>query len=315
MPAASVTPGDCSTIEASVVHEGSGFAMTEAKISVDGGEADLVQRRRFTLLSTIIPFPNPDDLPPDTGLVADGQAHRRAEAGHAPVMNRTGDALPETSGRAEVWITGIDLAHLPLSRRRLMRIGMRLRANAAQVNVDARALRLPYINSSAGRRSASTRRSEKGRSAPDGSTCAAHIGTYAAGLAPAVDSAGVKGNHGESSARMDMMLFADTAAALSDDIAVESGHHERRAAKGELFARLSQRALADERSFAADALFLAQLSNLLAGNVSPSVHGVSGSSRTFMGEEAAKASTRRGSRWRGSPKPAQSDICVDRRCA
>ena len=33
-------------------------------------------------------------------------------------------------------------------------------------------------------------------------------------------------------------------------------------------------------------LFLAQLSNLLAGNISI-VHGVSGSSRTFMGEEAA----------------------------
>src|SRR5947209_17892460 len=33
-------------------------------------------------------------------------------------------------------------------------------------------------------------------------------------------------------------------------------------------------------------LFLAQLSNLLAGNIAI-VHGVSGSSRTFMGEEAA----------------------------
>ncbi len=41
---------------------------------------------------------------------------------------------------------------------------------------------------------------------------------------------------------------------------------------------------ADERS-AAD-LFLAQLSNLLAGNISI-VHGVTGSSRTFMGEEAS----------------------------
>ena len=33
-------------------------------------------------------------------------------------------------------------------------------------------------------------------------------------------------------------------------------------------------------------LFLAQLSNLLAGNISI-VHGVTGSSRTFMGEETA----------------------------
>ena len=35
-------------------------------------------------------------------------------------------------------------------------------------------------------------------------------------------------------------------------------------------------------------LFLAQLSNLLAGNISI-VHGVTGSSRTFMGEESAAA--------------------------
>ena len=34
-------------------------------------------------------------------------------------------------------------------------------------------------------------------------------------------------------------------------------------------------------------LFLAQLSNLLAGNIAI-VHGVSGTSRTFMGEEAAE---------------------------
>ena len=33
-------------------------------------------------------------------------------------------------------------------------------------------------------------------------------------------------------------------------------------------------------------LFLTQLSNLLAGNIAI-VHGVSGTSRTFMGEEAA----------------------------
>ena len=33
-------------------------------------------------------------------------------------------------------------------------------------------------------------------------------------------------------------------------------------------------------------LFLAQLSNLLAGNISI-VHGVTGSSRTFMGEESS----------------------------
>jgi 3-oxoacyl-[acyl-carrier-protein] synthase II len=47
---------------------------------------------------------------------------------------------------------------------------------------------------------------------------------------------------------------------------------------------LTQRLAADLRP----TLFLAQLSNLLAGNISI-VHGVVGSSRTFMGEEAAGA--------------------------
>src|SRR5947208_14783694 len=39
-------------------------------------------------------------------------------------------------------------------------------------------------------------------------------------------------------------------------------------------------------------LFLAQLSNLLAGNIAI-VHGVSGTSRTFMGEEVAGADAAR----------------------
>jgi len=47
----SVFPGDLITIEASLSHEGSGFAVTEAKIRV-GGQL----RATFTL----IPFPNPD---------------------------------------------------------------------------------------------------------------------------------------------------------------------------------------------------------------------------------------------------------------
>ena len=45
---------------------------------------------------------------------------------------------------------------------------------------------------------------------------------------------------------------------------------------------LNERLLSDLRP----TLFLAQLSNLLAGNISI-VHGVIGSSRTFMGEEAS----------------------------
>ena len=45
---------------------------------------------------------------------------------------------------------------------------------------------------------------------------------------------------------------------------------------------LNERLMSDLRP----TLFLAQLSNLLAGNIAI-VHGVSGTSRTFMGEEVA----------------------------
>jgi 3-hydroxyacyl-[acyl-carrier-protein] dehydratase len=51
----SVFPGDLITIEASLAHEGSGYAMTEAKIRV-GGKL----RANSTLTFTLIPFPNSD---------------------------------------------------------------------------------------------------------------------------------------------------------------------------------------------------------------------------------------------------------------
>jgi 3-hydroxyacyl-[acyl-carrier-protein] dehydratase len=50
-----VTPGELLTIEARVVHEGSGYAITEAKIRV-GGKL----RANATLTFTLIPFPNAD---------------------------------------------------------------------------------------------------------------------------------------------------------------------------------------------------------------------------------------------------------------
>ena len=55
-------------------------------------------------------------------------------------------------------------------------------------------------------------------------------------------------------------------------------------------------------------LFLAQLSNLLAGNISI-VHGVTGSSRTFMGEEAAGI-RRRAHRSSDAFSAGQSDITL-----
>jgi 3-hydroxyacyl-[acyl-carrier-protein] dehydratase len=50
-----VSPGDLLTIDASIVHEGSGFAITAAKVRVGG---DL--KCSATLTFRHIPFPNPD---------------------------------------------------------------------------------------------------------------------------------------------------------------------------------------------------------------------------------------------------------------
>ncbi len=102
------------------------------------------------------------------------------------------------------------------------------------------------------------------------------IGVYAAGLA--LDDAGIKG---------------DAAAKDRLDVIVAAGGGERdHAVDGQVLTGLksaadpgvflNERLMGDLRP----TLFLAQLSNLLAGNISI-VHGVTGPSRTFMGEEQA----------------------------
>jgi len=102
------------------------------------------------------------------------------------------------------------------------------------------------------------------------------IGTYTAGLA--LDSAGVKGKT-DILSRMDMIVAAGGGERdLAVDSTVMSGFPK--AEKPDVFQ--NERLMSDLRP----TLFLAQLSNLLAGNISI-VHGVTGSSRTFMGEEAA----------------------------
>jgi 3-hydroxyacyl-[acyl-carrier-protein] dehydratase len=50
-----VSPGDLLTVEAGIVHEGSGFAITSAKVSV-GGEL----RCNATITFGVVPFPNPE---------------------------------------------------------------------------------------------------------------------------------------------------------------------------------------------------------------------------------------------------------------
>ena len=102
------------------------------------------------------------------------------------------------------------------------------------------------------------------------------IGTYAAGLA--LDSANVKGN-AELLSRMDMIVAAGGG---ERDYAVDAAIMSALPSAADRGAYLNEHLLSDLRP----TLFLAQLSNLLAGNISI-VHGVVGSSRTFMGEEAS----------------------------
>ena len=104
------------------------------------------------------------------------------------------------------------------------------------------------------------------------------IGVFAAGQA--LDSAGVKGNT-DLLSRMGMIVAAGGGERdYAVDAAILSGY-PKAANQG---AYLNEHLLGDLRP----TLFLAQLSNLLAGNISI-VHGVIGSSRTFMGEEASGA--------------------------
>jgi 3-oxoacyl-[acyl-carrier-protein] synthase II len=102
------------------------------------------------------------------------------------------------------------------------------------------------------------------------------LGTYAAGLA--LDAAGAKEDAGLKSA----MHLIVAAGGGERDYAVDGRILTDIAAAQDPGVFLNERLMGDLRP----TLFLAQLSNLLAGNISI-VHGVTGASRTFMGEEAA----------------------------
>ena len=104
------------------------------------------------------------------------------------------------------------------------------------------------------------------------------IGTYAAGLA--LDAAGVKGN----TALLDRMDLIVAAGGGERDYAADAAILSALPGAADPGIFLNERLASDLRP----TLFLAQLSNLLAGNISI-VHGVVGSSRTFMGEESSGA--------------------------
>lgn len=102
------------------------------------------------------------------------------------------------------------------------------------------------------------------------------IGVYAAGLA--LSDAGIAGKP-DLLDRTDMIVAA---AGGERDIAADTAILTGMRKVTERGAFLNERLMSDLRP----TLFLAQLPNLLAGNISI-VHGVVGSSRTFLGEEAA----------------------------
>src|SRR5690349_1807517 len=170
---------------------------------------------------------------------------------------------------AEVWITGIGLA---------TSLGEGLDANwdalnAGRINVDETNF-APYIVHPWTQVNLDKQIPKKG----DQRQMEAwqRIGTYAAGLA--LESAGVKGNQ-DILGRMDMVISAGGG---ERDIKVDTAILNAKAQGNAPPSFLNDRLMGDLRP----TLFLAQLSNLLAGNIAI-VHGVCGTSRTFMGEEAA----------------------------
>jgi 3-oxoacyl-[acyl-carrier-protein] synthase II len=175
----------------------------------------------------------------------------------------------ETKSSTEVWITGIGLAtslgegpdaHWEALQQHRINVDEKTFAPCvvhpwAQINLDAQ---IP--------KKGDQRQMEAWQ----------RIGTYAAGLA--LESAGVKGNK-EILARMDMVVAAGGG---ERDLAVDSNILNMEAKGNSAPGFLNERLMNDLRP----TLFLAQLSNLLAGNIAI-VHGVCGTSRTFMGEEVA----------------------------
>lgn len=169
----------------------------------------------------------------------------------------------------EVWITGIGI---------LSSLGQGLDVhwealNARRVNVDETRF-APYIVHPLAPVSFDAQIPKKGDQRQMETW--QRIGVYAAGLA--LDSAGVKGKP-EILSRMDMIIATGGG---ERDITVDMAILNAAVAdnKGPVF--LNERLMSDLRP----TLFLAQLPNLLAGNIAI-VHGVCGTSRTFMGEEAA----------------------------
>lgn len=122
------------------------------------------------------------------------------------------------------------------------------------------------------------------------------IGTYAAGLA--LESAGIKGNASVLS-HTDLLVVATGG---ERDTALDCKLLKERRTAANRARLLNEKLMSDLRP----TLFLSQLSNMLAGNISV-VHKVTGSSRTFLGEEAGLEALRTA---RARVISGQSDIVL-----
>jgi 3-oxoacyl-[acyl-carrier-protein] synthase II len=181
-----------------------------------------------------------------------------------------GQGVREVTGRREVWITGVGL---------LTSLGEGLEANWTRLasgdppSYDDKSF-APYIVHQLQPMSFDKQIPKK--SDQRQMETWQRVGVYSAGMA--LTDAGIAGN-AELLDHTDMIVAAgggerDTAV----DTAILAGVRKTNTPG----AFLNERLMSDLRP----TLFLAQLPNLLAGNISL-VHGVVGSSRTFMGEEAA----------------------------
>ena len=241
------------SLTAKLLHDGSGYAMTKAAIDVDG--------------KPICDARSPSGSWPSRTRAFRASMERGGERGSGSRWRRR----PMAEAPRETWITGIGilscLGEGPDAHWQALETdtGRRSRPTTfapyiihplAPINFDAQ---IP--------KKGDQRQMEPWQ----------RIGTYAAGLA--LDSAGAKGNT-ELLGRMDMIVAAGGG---ERDLGGRQRDSQRACPRPPNRSRfLNERLMSDLRP----TLFLAQLSNLLAGNISI-VHGVTGSSRTFMGEEVA----------------------------
>ena len=243
-----VTPGQVLAVSAKLVHDGSGFAITKAEIKCEGKPVCNAE-----LTFRLVEFPNPSFR-----ASMEKVARRdRVPHGGSPWLRRARSGSPASaSSRA--------------SARALDAHWQGLSAPSSADTSIVRALR----GASRDRGRFRQADPEEGRPAPDGAVAA---------LRRLCGRACARQRRRERQRRLlsktDMIVAAGGGERDGKvDISILAGLREAK----DRGAYLNQRLMSDLRP----TLFLAQLSNLMAGNISI-VHGVTGSSRTFMGEEQA----------------------------